>query len=146
VRSPRNWHIPVLNGSDSWATEDPNPTAKIEEAARLVLTGEKGVGAALSEDFVRHVREMDELEGVVEPLPRDPDEPEVEEVEDGPPAKRQKLAIEPPKVAASSLLSSSALEGLKAVAALRQTQPVAAAKAPAVSALGGLGGYGSDSD
>jgi hypothetical protein len=87
---------------------------------------------------------MDELEGVVEPLPKDPEDVDVEEVTDEPSAKRQKLAIEPPKPTVSTLLSSTALDSLKAVAALRQTQPQALAQK--ANPLGGLGDYGSDSE
>lgn len=103
------------------------------------------------------VREMDELEGLVQPLPEPEDDGQAEQDDNGdqPPAKRQRvLESAPAPVSAqlptsSGLLSSSALEGLKAVAAMRNKQPVApsAPAAPkAAAGLGGLADYCSDSD
>lgn len=105
----------------------------------------------LTPDFVRSVREMDELEGVVEPLPEEDDGQE--EDEDEPSAKRQRMLEPTPAdntvpTSVSGLLSNNALEGLKYVAAMKQKQKSTPAPAPASNAvgLGGLADYGSDSE
>ena len=127
---------------DRWATEDPNPTAKVEEAARLVTEGEKGITKALDPEFVARVREMDELDGIVEPLPQLPDQESASE-EDEPVAKRQRIEAKPvPSV--PGILSSSALEGLKGIAGLREKVPIKQQQAKKVG-LASLA-YGSDSD
>lgn len=125
-----------------WATEDPNPTAKVEEAARLVVEGEKGITKALDPEFVARVREMDELEGTVEPLPQLPDQES--EDDEQPVAKRQRIEAKPQQVIASGILSSSALEGLKMVAGLKERVPVKQATKK-TAGLANLA-YGSDSD
>lgn len=128
---------------DRWATEDPNPTAKVEEAARLVTEGEKGITKALDPEFVARVREMDELEGIVEPLPQLPDQESASE-EDEPVAKRQRIEAKPVVSSVPGILSSSALEGLKGVAGLREKVPIKQQQAKKVG-LASLA-YGSDSD
>ncbi|GAA5829271.1 hypothetical protein JCM3766R1_001042 [Sporobolomyces carnicolor] len=50
-----------------WATEDPNPAAKRSELKRLKEQGAEGIAKALDPEFVQRVRELDELEGLVEP-------------------------------------------------------------------------------
>lgn len=50
-----------------WATEDPNPAAKRSELKRLKEQGADGIAKVLDPGFVQRVRELDELEGLVEP-------------------------------------------------------------------------------
>ncbi|KAK4050093.1 Pre-mRNA-splicing factor [Microbotryomycetes sp. JL201] len=150
-----------------WATEDPNPTAKKAEAKAIREQGEEGIASRLDPDFVRAVREMDELEGVVEPL--QPDAVEEDQgaeddsaQENGRAAKRARLEAPPAKVTApaalpaptpasqpKSILSAHALDSLKVLASMRP-QPITSqqksAVAPAANALGGLAAYGSDED
>ncbi|GAA98997.1 uncharacterized protein L969DRAFT_50778 [Mixia osmundae IAM 14324] len=124
-----------------WATEDPNPTAKVMEHARLKVLGEEGVQAKLTPEFIESVRQLDELEGVVPP--RSPPPEEIEPV-----SKRMRL--EPPPTAEliapaakDGLLSMNALASLKYAASLK-TQ--AASKPPTTTGLGAIADYGSDSD
>lgn len=157
-----------------WATEDPNPVAKIAERKYIKRKGEEGIAAALDPEFVQAVREMDEFEGLVEPRQPDADtgtpdasnriENGDEEEDTGSRRKRQRIeapaavaqpaqpvaptpTAEPPK----GILSAHALESLKYMASLKQQQQSQSAalpvKAPAATTgLGGLAGYGSDSD
>lgn len=138
-----------LDFATRWATEDPNPTAKVDEAKRLKTLGEQGISGKLTEDFVRAVREMDELEGVVAPLAADEEDEEEagsEAEADEPAAKRQRM-IEPQPIATTSgLLSSNALQGLQYIAALKAQQGPTSTKAGSGAGLGGLADYGSDSD
>ncbi|GAA5988057.1 hypothetical protein JCM11641_007912 [Rhodosporidiobolus odoratus] len=130
-----------------WATEDPNPVAARQEAARLVNQGEEGIAASLTKnpDFVKRVRELDELEGIVEPLPEleEQVEQEQEQEQDGEGGRETKRArIEPPSAspsqspqeggesataspatavaAPSGILSAHAVDSLKFMAALRE--------------------------
>lgn len=57
-----------------WATEDPNPKAKVYEYERLVELGKKGIGSKLTPEFIDAVRRMDELEGLVKERGYDPDD------------------------------------------------------------------------
>ncbi|GAA5954158.1 hypothetical protein JCM21900_006947 [Sporobolomyces salmonicolor] len=150
-----------------WATEDPNPTAKRSEHARLVQEGERGIARALDPDFVQRVRELDELEGIVEPR-RPADEGEGEGDEDARAGKRQRIEIEeaprqpalpvaapppppapaPAPAGAAGILSAHAVDSLKYMAALRQqkqAQPLVV-KASTPAGLGGLAAYGSDDE
>ena len=98
---------------------------------------------------------MDELEGIVEPLPRTAEDDEQDRAwaaieEEQRSAKRQKM-IEPVKTTPnlSSIISSNAMEGLKRVAEMRQKQNGGASRAapkPAAAGISGLADYGSDSD
>ena len=106
-----------------------------------MIEGEKGITKALDPEFVARVREMDELEGTVEPLPQLHDQ---ESEEDEPVAKRQRIEAKPQQVIASGILSSSALEGLKMVAGLKERVPVKQATKK-TAGLANLA-YGSDSD
>lgn len=138
-----------------WATEDPNPAAGRAEAARLVEMGEAGIAKGLDPDFVQAIREMDELEGLVEPREASP----VAQIESAEPAtdrpnKRARIEAplpppEPPAVVLpTGLLSAHALDSLKFVAGLRNggdTTKKILAK-PAIVGLGALADYGSDSD
>ncbi|KAK4704339.1 hypothetical protein P7C70_g1874, partial [Phenoliferia sp. Uapishka_3] len=155
-----------------WATEDPNPTAKVAEHAYLVKQGEAGIAKGLDPDFVQSVREMDELEGLVEPRTFDAESGDYEGDVRG--AKRARIEQVPPPLptgetptATSSapaaapvpsppvveptqqmgLLSANAIESLKFMASLRQaTPPVPKAAAPKPVGLGSLADYGSDDD
>jgi hypothetical protein len=122
-----------------WATEDPNPTSKVAEKARLEDLGEKGIARNLPAHLIRAVREMDELEGVVDAREEafSDDEDEARAIE--PPEKRLRIEEAPPK---TGLLGSMALADLKRAAALVKRGPAPAAKV----GLGALGDYGSDSD
>ncbi|KAL8276608.1 hypothetical protein RQP46_010957 [Phenoliferia psychrophenolica] len=147
-----------------WATEDPNPTAKVAEHAYLVKQGEEGIARGLDPDFVQSVREMDELEGIIEPRV-----PDAGDYEEGDVRGAKRARVEPaaaatanaslpiiaaaptpaPPTQAIGLLSANALDSLKYMASLRQAAPKAAAvkTAPAApTGLGGLAAYGSDDD
>jgi len=127
-----------------WATEDPNPTAKVAEKRRLEDLGETGIAKRLPGDLVRAVREMDELEGIVGPREESFDsEDDLTELEAA--SKRVKTSglerllldnsaqSEPP-----ASLSSAILSTLRNVAAVQPKQPN--------SALADLSGYGTDDD
>lgn len=73
-----------------WATEDPNPKAKVYEYERLVEMGHKGIGSKLTDEFVAAVRRMDELEGLAQPLPVEYGENDVRTL----PAGSKRLEIE----------------------------------------------------
>lgn len=124
----------------------------MEEASRTKRLGQEGISATLTPDFVHAVREMDELEGLAQPLPEpEEDEEQEQDAEDEPTAKRQRM-IEPqpiqvPQSNTSGLLSSNALESLKYVTSLKQQQQQkSATQAKPQSGLGGLADYGSDSE
>ena len=147
-----------------WATEDPNPTAKIAEHKHLVKTGQDGIAKALDPDFVQAVREMDEFEGLVEPRKREAIEaPEAaqEEVDAGGRGKRARIEAPAPPAPApaaapapapeptqpAGILSANAIDSLKYLASLNQQGTVKVAPKPAApTGLGGLADYGSDSD
>lgn len=160
--------------STRWATEDPNPAAKRAEIRHLTKEGEEGIAKALDPDFVQSVREMDELEGIVEPRVFDPEGEDYARdvrvqkrarVQDGggggegeaaqvAPAVAPLPREEPPVPAAvaGGLLSAHALDSLKLMASMRQQQvkvvtpPVVKQPPTSASVLGGLGDYGSDDD
>lgn len=141
-----------------WATTDPNPTAAIAEQANLVAQGEAGIARGLDPEFVQAVREMDELEGVVEARVFDHESEDYDgDVRSSKRARIEPaeapLAIEAPVAATpvveklSGLLSANALESLKYMASLRALGPAKVpVKVAAVSGLGGLAAYGSDDD
>lgn len=145
-----------------WATEDPNPTSKVEEQARLEDVGARAIQERMDPkivDAMRAVRALEDGdvlddEGDVVPEGRrlggqDDDEEEDEE-EDVPDRKRRRIeapaAEEPPK--ALGLLSADTMEGLKYFAEIRKrhAQPVSKAVAPSRPATLALGDYGSDED
>ncbi|KAH8924939.1 hypothetical protein BT69DRAFT_1332587 [Atractiella rhizophila] len=112
-------HDEVLNVR--WATEDPNPTSKEEELARLKRVGEEGIAKRLPPELVRHIRQLDDLEGLNDGLVG-----EGSDDEDGaPPAKRARIEAAPAP--------------LKSVAG-------AAATKEKPNALGSLADYGSDDE
>ncbi|GJE89967.1 pre-mRNA-splicing factor CWC2 [Phanerochaete sordida] len=139
-----------------WATEDPNPTSKVEERERLEAMGREAIQAKMDPRIIDAVRAVRALEEGVEL----DDEPEIEEDEDAPPTKRRKLELEdaestpelpeePPQP--KGLLSADTLESLKYFTEIRQRSGAAngaakvAPKPPPPTGLG-LGGYGSDED
>ncbi|SCZ98914.1 BZ3500_MvSof-1268-A1-R1_Chr3-1g05705 [Microbotryum saponariae] len=150
-----------------WATEDPNPAAKRRNRRELEQAGEDGIAATLDPEFVRRVRELDELEGLVEPLPAEMPEiaaardEEPDEEEEGRQNKRARIEAPPTPttgtqngahdaVKAGGILSANAIDSLKYIASLRQataapTSKTAAPPTPA-NALGGLAAYGSDEE
>jgi len=120
--------------------------------------GEAGIAAKLDPDFVQAIREMDELEGVVEPrIAIEAGSTAGEDEDDGRASKRARiesrpaqapLPIEPPPAPQQTgLLSAHALESLRYVAALKQAQPANAAYKPTKpGGLQALADYGSDDE
>ncbi len=148
-----------------WATEDPNPTSKVEERERLEEMGRSAIQAKMDPRIVDAMRAVRDLEEGVEL----DDDVMIEELEDERPQKKRRLDIEngdadegqedqaefdatpePPKP--SGLLSADTLESLKYFKEIRQRtgQSSAAPKSalafvPPAAGLG-LGGYGSDEE
>lgn len=132
-----------------WATEDPNPKAKVYEYERLVELGKKGIGSKLTPEFIDAVRRMDELEGLVEPRGYDPEDVRAIEgsnkraaIEEAPSTsneangtsqastdsnKKAKTNNAPQSAQAKGILSGSALDSLKKAAALRKLKQQKAA-------------------
>jgi len=151
-----------------WATEDPNPTAKVEETERLEEIGKKAIQERMDPklvDAMRAVRALEDgdvltEEGLVaggKGGVSDQDEDETWDRDDGPPsAKRQRLEAaapqEPPK--AVGLLSADTMEGLKYFAEIRKRHEInnpgiVKQIAPSIKPLPtvmGLADYGSDDD
>lgn len=133
----------------SWATEDPNPKAKVYEYERLVELGKKGIGSKLTPEFIDAVRRMDELEGLVEPQGYDPEDVRAIEgsnkraaiegpstnggAEDSGEAQQsnKKTKTDAPAAQAKGILSGSALDSLKKAAALRKLKQQKAASSTA---------------
>lgn len=114
-----------------WATEDPNPTAKVYEYERLVEMGMKGIGSKLTPEFVAAVRKMDELEGLVEPLqielnPGDVRalgaSPRRSNVDEKQLLNKKARTAQPVMAQPKGLLSGSAIDSLKKAAALRKAK------------------------
>ncbi|KDE07358.1 hypothetical protein MVLG_02400 [Microbotryum lychnidis-dioicae p1A1 Lamole] len=150
-----------------WATEDPNPAAKRRNRRELEQAGEDGIAATLDPEFVRRVRELDELEGLVEPLPAEMPEIEAardekpDEEEEGRQNKRARIEAPPTPttgtqngahepVKAGGILSANAIDSLKYIASLRQATAAPTSKTAAppthANAWGGLAAYGSDEE
>lgn len=149
-----------------WATEDPNPRAKVREAKRTKEIGEDGLKAKLTPDFVALVRQEDELNGFVEPLPEEEDDDfEQQQLEDGQAEngssrsnKRQRLieadqTISPqdqlPTSAASSI-PTSFTTGILSQGVLQSLETLKKSNPSAINTngggLAGLAAYGSDTD
>lgn len=139
-----------------WATEDPNPTSKVEERERLEQMGREAIQAKMDPRIVDAVRSIRALEDgdVLE----DGDAMEDSE-ENGPPAKRRRLELEPDpepegerQPQRTGLLSADALEGLKYFAEIRKRNALAVpvvrmAPPPKLPTEGlGLADYGSDDE
>jgi hypothetical protein len=155
-------HDEVINVR--WATEDPNPVAKVRESKRLDELGAEGVAAKLTPEFVRQVRQLDELDGLVEPLPEEDEEEEEAEGGEGRARKRARIengdgnqqagegtAPQPSQPQQqqqqTGLLSAHALDSLKLVAKLKQQQQSKTGSSSAASGgLAGLASYGSDDE
>ncbi|PCH42119.1 hypothetical protein WOLCODRAFT_101559 [Wolfiporia cocos MD-104 SS10] len=124
-----------------WATEDPNPTSKIQEKRRLEEIGREAIQAKMDPRIVDAMRALRALEDgdVLE-------DNEVVQDEDGAPeAKRRRLEIEDATEAAD------ALEGLKYFAEIRKrngfASPAVRSTPPPPPSQGlGLADYGSDED
>ena len=142
-----------------WATEDPNPTSKVEERERLEAMGREAIQAKMDPRIIDAMRSVRALE---EGVDLEDEGPVIEELEDAPPSKRRRLEIEdsestpeppaelqePPKP--QGLLSADTLESLKYFTEIRQRNAQASgavkvASKPPQAGLG-LGGYGSDED
>lgn len=139
-----------------WATEDPNPTSKVEERERLEAMGREAIQSKMDPRIIDAVRAVRALEEGVEL----DDGLTVEELEDAPPAKRRRLEIEdsdttpeppaapqePPKP--QGLLSADTLESLKYFTEIRQRNGAVKAAAPKPPPPTGLGlaAYGSDDE
>jgi hypothetical protein len=126
-----------------WATEDPNPTTKVIEKRRLEEIGTAAIASKLDPrmvDAMRSVRALEEEEILVEELP--PDEPV---------RKRQRIEAPPDtdgdgqEQPANGLLSAETLQGIKALADMRNQRM---GKQPTVPkrGLAALASYGSDDD
>ncbi|BGP14295.1 hypothetical protein JCM10213_007732 [Rhodosporidiobolus nylandii] len=149
-----------------WATEDPNPAAARAEHERLLSQGEAGIAKSLDPEFVQRVRELDELEGVVDVAPREPTpEPQQpggpgvkrsrEEIQAAEEGQAQRAIEPPPATLAGGILSAHAVDSLRFMAQLRQQKgaapaaaaaPAKAVQAPKPAGLGALADYGSDSE
>ena len=146
-----------------WATEDPNPTSKVEERERLEEMGRAAIQAKMDPRIVEAMRAVRALEDGVE---LEDEGPEITELEDQPPSKRRRLEIEgsgaagdledsdpePEPKKPKGLLSADTLESLKYFTEIRRQTAQAngapkltATLKPPASGLG-LGGYGSDED
>ena len=153
-----------------WATEDPNPTSKVEERERLEQMGRVAIQAKMDPRIVEAMRSVRALEEGVE---LDIDEGlEITELEDERPPKRRRMEIENDNVEEdeaqpdsgtspapetepvkpSGLLSADTLESLKYFTEIRKRNAQASGVMKAVpvaqpSTTGlGLAGYGSDED
>jgi hypothetical protein len=126
-----------------WATEDPNPTTKVIEKRRLEEIGTAAIASKLDPrmvDAMRSVRALEEEEILVEELP--PDEPV---------RKRQRIEAPPDtdgdgqEQPANGLLSAETLQGIKALADMRNQRMGKQPTAPK-RGLAALASYGSDDD
>ena len=147
-----------------WATEDPNPTSKVEERERLEQIGREAIQSKMDPRIVDAVRAIRALEdgGVL-----DNGDVAQDVEESGPPAKRRRLELEDtqapaaepdpepeeePQPQQTGLLSADALEGLKYFAEIRKRNALAipvvrTAPPPKLPTEGlGLADYGSDDE
>jgi len=130
-----------------WATEDPNPTTKVIEKRRLEEIGTAAITSKLDPrmvDAMRTVRALEEEEILVEELPLD--------VPDEPARKRQRIEAPPDtdgdgqeQSTANGLLSAETLQGIKALADMRNQRMGKQPTAPK-RGLAALASYGSDDD
>lgn len=150
-----------------WATEDPNPTSKVAEQARLEAVGAAAIQERMDPrivDAMRAVRALedgdmleDEQDEIAEEQGGVPAQTEEEDEEDpGRDRKRRKVEspssaavptpAEPPK--AMGLLSADTLEGLKYFAEIRKRHAAPAkATPPPPKPVNALAlDYGSDDD
>lgn len=142
-----------------WATEDPNPTSKVQEHERLEEMGRKAIQERMDPRIVDAMRAVRALEDGVELEKEEDDEEEQQrkelealaeeqdsEDEDAPSAKRRR--IEAPTAEPKGLLTTDTIEGLKYFAEIRkrhesaQIVKQAAPPPPKPLALD----YGSDDD
>lgn len=149
-----------------WATEDPNPTSKVEERERLEQIGREAIQSKMDPrivDAVRAIRALEDGEVL------DDGDAVQDSEENGRPAKRRKLELEDvpqgsataepdpepeeePQPQRTGLLSADALEGLKYFAEIRKRNAMAVpvvrvAPPPKLPTEGlGLADYGSDDE
>lgn len=151
-----------------WATEDPNPTAKVAEKRRLEEIGTAAIQAKIDPrmvDAVRAIRALEDGEEIPsaseEAFDEGIEDADDEEIDADSSRKRRRIEDEyqmqehspSPPPQASGLLTAETMEGLKYFALLRQARggdipsatPSTVKVAPAKS-LGGLGDYGSDEE
>lgn len=157
----------ALTSISRWATEDPNPTAKVAEKRRLEDIGTAAISAKLDPrmvDAVRAIRALEDGESIPPPGADDDDEAylddqdeEDEDVDDRESSRKRRRLDDGPQfadddaatTAPSGLLSAETMEGLKYFAQLKQARtgaPHAPPKPPPPSGVGVLGDYGSDDD
>ncbi|TDL25758.1 hypothetical protein BD410DRAFT_743583 [Rickenella mellea] len=138
-----------------WATEDPNPTSKVEEKERLEEIGRAAIQERMDPKIVDAMRAVRALED--EELLEDEDQLDTEDVQpteesgDERGAKRRRLEAPDESQKPSGLLSADTIEGLKYFAEIRQRQQGAAsivkrAPAPPQRSNGLALDYGSDDD
>ncbi|KAF9533973.1 hypothetical protein CPB83DRAFT_902655 [Crepidotus variabilis] len=156
-----------------WATEDPNPVAKVAEKRRLEDMGQEAIKSKVDMsvvDAMKAVRDLEDGESY-DPNYDDVQVEEMDEQEDGDQrdSKRRRLLLEqgdaedfnqrsqtlsnaslPPNHNPTALLSADTLEGLKYFAEIRKRHGAPATappRAPPPSSAGlGLADYGSDDD
>ena len=133
-----------------WATEDPNPTSKVQEQERLEALGKIAIRERMDErivDAMRAVRALEEGGDI-----RDEDAVNDEDTEDGAPDPKRRR-IEPPadirepeKPKSAGLLSADTMEGLRHLAEIRKRQATAAKPPPPKPNTMALADYGSDDE
>ncbi|KAF9050775.1 hypothetical protein BDZ89DRAFT_977674 [Hymenopellis radicata] len=139
-----------------WATEDPNPTSKVNEKRRLEDMGQEVIRSKMDPRIVDAMRTIRALEDG-DTLDEDGNlEGEGEEQSEGPDRKRPRLEAPPSpqpveqSPQATGLLSADTLEGLKYFAEIRQrngvNNPPSQRAPPVVQAGLGLADYGSDDE
>lgn len=138
-----------------WATEDPKADAIEEDRKRAAEEGSEKVTKKLAMDteLIHATRQMEALQNGLPPPPpleqiasgQEDDEDESEGEDDATPQVSQPQMQQQPTN--EGLLSNTSLQAINKLAQLRATKPTAVAvtKQP-TGGLGGLAGYGSDSD
>jgi len=122
-----------------WATEDPNPVAKVREKRRLEDLGTEGIAARLDPEFVQAVRQQDELEGRLVTSRGEEDEGDDDDNnEEAQPRQGKKARIEAPPASSSAAAPTAATTTTKAAA-------THVTKAPAPLASGLLSSHALDS-
>ncbi|EGG03594.1 uncharacterized protein MELLADRAFT_117275 [Melampsora larici-populina 98AG31] len=148
-----------------WATEDPNPSAKRGEHSRLIKLGEEAIAGKLNPELVQAVKALDQLESLGHSSDNDH-----EESNDQRQPKRARIEPEPepepvpepithhhiptPNLSvgnlplSNSLLSSEALESLKALSKQKSLVSTLSSQNPSLTSKGlvGLADYDSDED
>ena len=149
-----------------WATEDPNPTSKVQEHERILELGKAAIMERMDPGIVDAMRQVKALEDGVELRGEEDDEEaqqrrELEALAEGegehessdddnaPSAKRRRIE---PETKSAGLLSADTIEGLKYFAEIRKrhedvnTKVASHATAPRATGLALDYGSGSDED